>query len=468
MSKSNIGNLTFYCVYTRNHTESGTFQGVIDDLPRICGMGIDFVWLLPIHPIGLTNRKGSLGSPYSIDNFREINPEHGDLNDFRRLISEVHRQGMRLMIDIVFRHTSHDCLWAKEHPEWYLRDETGKPIAIVPEWSDILDLKFEGNEKTLWIELIDILKYWCELGVDGFRMDVASGVTMQFWRQARYEVSMIYPNIVWLAESTRLPYIEGHRFKRETVNTDSTLYEAFDICYDYDIYGAWRAAIADAIPIKSYLEMVRLQTTIYPNNFIKLRFLENHDQQRAAHIFRNNRLKGLAWTAFNAFNKGCFLVHAGQETEQSKTSSLFEKDWVDCKNIYPLQQFLHELIQIKKNPIIQSNNSNFTITHHSPCIVTVWENEFDRQGLIGIFNVSQNNRNEEYIQINNLPDGEYQNLLSNSGIKEIDKCESSTITISNNGKIRIPSVALIIQYSGFILQPQMFYSEIFDFDYKGM
>lgn len=87
-------------------------------------MGIDFVWLLPIHPIGKSNRKGTLGSPYSIDDFRQINPEHGTIDDFRRLVTAVHHHGMRLMIDIVFRHTSHDCPWAKEHPEWYLRDET--------------------------------------------------------------------------------------------------------------------------------------------------------------------------------------------------------------------------------------------------------------------------------------------------------------------------------------------------------
>ena len=109
-------------------------------------------------------------------------------------------------------------------------------------------------------------------------------------------MSIDYPNIVWLAESTRFPYIEKDRAKGETVNTDSTLYEAFDICYDYDVYGAWRAAIAEAIPIKSYLEMVRLQTTIYPSDFIKLRFVENHDQQRVAQIFRDNQFKALAWT----------------------------------------------------------------------------------------------------------------------------------------------------------------------------
>ena len=170
-------------------------------------MGFDVLWLLPIHPIGKTNRKGTLGSPYSIEDFRQINPEYGTMDDFHRLLSSVHRNGMRLMIDIVFRHTSHDCSWVSQHPEWYSRDETvsklkrkdeliflilndsnfcfnflqGKPIALVPGWTDILDLKFEGNEETLWKELIDILKYWCELGVDGFRMDVASTVTIKFW-----------------------------------------------------------------------------------------------------------------------------------------------------------------------------------------------------------------------------------------------------------------------------------------------
>lgn len=85
-------------------------------------MGIDFIWLLPIHPIGLKNRKGNLGSPYSISDFRQINPEYGNIDDFRRLVSEIHRYNIRLMIDIVFRHTSHDCHWIKEHPEWYLTD----------------------------------------------------------------------------------------------------------------------------------------------------------------------------------------------------------------------------------------------------------------------------------------------------------------------------------------------------------
>lgn len=111
---------------------------------------------------------------------------------------------------------------------------------------------------------------------------------------------------------------------------------------------------------------------------------------------------------------------------------------------------------------------SFTITHHSPCIAAVWENPSDRQGLIGLFNVSQNNTNQQYIEFNNLPDGKYQNLLFDLGIKDISKSECSTITVSNNGKISVPPVAVIFHYSDFILQPQMFYSELFDFNYKGM
>ncbi len=108
------------------------------------------------------------------------------------------------------------------------------------------------------------------------------------------------------------------------------------------------------------------------------------------------------------------------------------------------------------------------LTHHSPCIVAVWENQSDLQGLIGLFNVSQNNTNEQYVQFDHLPDGKYQNLLSYLDIKEIQKSESSTIIVSDNGKIRVPLVAAIFHYSGFVLQPDMFYSELFDFDYRGM
>ena len=191
----------------------------------------------------------------------------------------------------------------------------------------------------------------------------------------------------------------------------------------------------------------------------------------------------LFFVAFNAFNKGCFLVHAGQETEQTKVSSLFEKDWTDCRNVHPLEEFTRKLIQIKKHPVIEANGAKYvkrdvrvttmfrifrfrlTLVHHSPCIVAVWEVPLLREGLIGIFNVAQETTDEQFIQIPNLPDGNYQNLFVDLGVKELLNDESRTISVDNNGKLRVPKVATVFHYKDVLLRPQTFYSEIFDFKY---
>ena len=125
--------------------------------------------------------------------------------------------------------------------------------------------------------------------------------------KAREEVSKISPTSIWLAESTSFPYVERRRLKNELVNTDSMLYKAFDICYDYDLYGIWRGIVHEKLPLKSYLEMLRLQLMIYPKDLIKLRFVENHDQQRISYLFRDNRLKSLAWTGSIHFSSSLDL-----------------------------------------------------------------------------------------------------------------------------------------------------------------
>ena len=109
-----------YSIYVRNHSEEGNFKGVIKDLDRIEDLGIDIIWLMPIHPIGQTNRKGSLGCPYSIEDYREVNPEYGNLEDFKLLIDETHKRKMKIIIDVVYNHTSHDSELLNEHPELVL------------------------------------------------------------------------------------------------------------------------------------------------------------------------------------------------------------------------------------------------------------------------------------------------------------------------------------------------------------
>ena len=108
-------------------------------------MGVDIVWFLPIHPIGKKNRKGPLGSPYSIADYRDVNPEYGTKKDFADLISAAHNLGLKIMIDVVLNHTAHDSILATTHPSWFLVDKQGKPITKNPSWSDVIDLNYDNK-----------------------------------------------------------------------------------------------------------------------------------------------------------------------------------------------------------------------------------------------------------------------------------------------------------------------------------
>ena len=135
-------NLVLYEVYTRNHGPNGTFADVEADLERLREMGVDIVWFMPVHPIGKVERKGTLGSSYSIANYREVNPEYGTKEDFARLIQKAHALGLRVMIDVVYNHTAHDSNLVEDHPDWYHQNALGEPVTTVPAWSDIIEMNY--------------------------------------------------------------------------------------------------------------------------------------------------------------------------------------------------------------------------------------------------------------------------------------------------------------------------------------
>ena len=167
-----------YSVFVRNHTPEGTFRALERDLDRLSALGTDIVWLMPIHPIGEVGRKGTLGSPYAIRDYRDVNLEYGTVEDFRHLVDAIHVRGMKCIIDVVYNHTSPDSVLAQTHPEWFFRDEQGRPSRHVADWWDVVDLDY--THKELWRYQIDTLKMWAEI-VDGFRCDVASSVPLDFW-----------------------------------------------------------------------------------------------------------------------------------------------------------------------------------------------------------------------------------------------------------------------------------------------
>ena len=436
---NSVRNLVIYEVYVRNHGANGTFADVEADLERIRALSVDVVWFMPIHPIGQLNKKGSLGCPYSISDYQEVNPEYGSKADFKRLIGKAHTLGMKVMIDVVYNHTAHDSVLVKDHPDWYHQEASGRAVTTVPDWSDVIDLKHPNPALTTY--LIDTLKGWAEFGVDGFRCDVASLLPEEFWVEARQAVAQVKPGVLWLAESVHASFVEFRRKQGLSAISDSEIYRGFDLTYVYDIFPIWQAAVKGMVPVARYLEMLRFQEAIYPRNFAKMRNVENHDNDRIMSA-APSREQALAWTAFEAFNRGAFLIYGGQESAATHTPSLFDINKVEWKD-YELSPFLTKLTMLKKEPAQVSGK--FIITAAEPAIQAVWL--YDGGNLYGVFNVSRTSGAVKTI----IPDGEYEDLLG--GVK---------VTVKS-GEIAIPATALILRVAGMLQDVKPFHSDLMDF-----
>lgn len=412
-----LRNKTIYCIYVRNHSISGTFKAITQDLDRIKELGVDIIWFLPIHPIGKLNKKGTLGCPYSISDYRKVNPEYGTLEDFIELIEEIHTRDMKAMIDVVYNHTSYDSVLLQEHPEYFYVKENGSLGNKAGEWSDVIDLDYSQN--SLWDYQIETLKYWAELGVDGFRCDVASIVPIEFWRRAKEEIKKINKDFIWLAESSHPVFIQKMRKLGFFAHSDSELYQVFDINYDYEIHDYFLAYCEGKCSLETLLERKRAQEWMYPKNYLKLRFLENHDQPRAYKVIPSlSILKN--FTAFMFFEKGVAQIYAGQEVLNKHTPSLFEKDLVDWsyenKEFY---NFLKKLISIKKMDIIQKGYYEIISNGRNDVIEVRYT--FKDKILIGLFNVGLKSGKYEFIFKNmTIYDGEYIDIITAEKFDIID------------------------------------------------
>lgn len=418
-------NLVIYEIYVRNHGPNGRLSDVVSDLPRLREMGVDVIWFMPLHPIGELNKKGALGCPYSIRDYRDINPEYGTKEEFRLLCQYAHALGLKVMIDVVYNHTSHDAVLLQEHPEWYHLDKTGRPFPTVPEWSDVIDLNYDNNP-ALWAYQIETLQQWAQLGVDGFRCDVASVVPVAFWEQARQAVATVKTGVLWLAESVHTGFLIERRRRGLSGYADGEIHRAFDLSYDYDIWPLWQKAVAEATAVPLYTSLLWFQKGIYPAHTIKMRCVENHDQPRIM-AMAPSRDQALAWTAFQAFNEGAFLIYAGQESENTHTPDLFDVDKIIWGN-YALQTFLTKLAHLKKDPA--QIEGQFTLLTSLPSLTAVWQASMG--GLYGSFNVA----GLTDIMYTPLPDGEYLDLLSERPV------------VVRDGQMAVPETAVILRFKG--------------------
>lgn len=333
-----------YSVYVRAHTPEGTFRALTGDLDRIRALGTDIVWLMPVHPIGVLGKKGSLGCPYAIRDYRALNPAYGTLEDFRALADAVHARGMKLIIDVVYNHTSPDSALFQEYPEFFYRAADGRPGNKIGDWTDVIDLDY--TVPALWDYQIETLCDWAEI-VDGFRCDVASFVPLAFWERARAAVERVRPGCLWLAESVHAEFGNLARSLGFTAVRDTELFAAFDMEYEYDIRTGFERMLRGETPLSAWTQLLNLQEALYPEGYNKLRFLENHDLPRFAALVPDEGMRD-SYTAMLYFLKGATLLYAGQEFSETHTPSLFEKETIS-RGGRDVSLYLARLAEIKRS-----------------------------------------------------------------------------------------------------------------------
>jgi glycosidase len=411
LTKKELRQLFLYQVYVRNHSLEGTFKALEKDLDRIKDLGTDVLYLIPIHEIGQKQKKGDLGCPYSIKDYRSINPEYGTLEDFKSLINETHKRGMKMMIDVVYNHTSYDSVLLEEHPEYFYKNEKGEFSNRVGDWWDITDLDYT-NDKGLWEELISTLEYWSNMGVDGFRWDVASLLPLEFLEMAHERLLELNPEVIFLSESVHGGFVSYLRNQGFKCSSESEIYQVFDMAYDYDIHPFFEGYLKGENTFKRYLEELKRQEEIYPENYIKLRNLENHDFGRFSPMVNNDIDKINNWTALNFFSKGSTMIYAGQERCDNHLPSLFDKDLVNWDGI-DISPLIKTVSKIVKDDIFSHGVYNIRITDLD---IYVGQYDYQDKQIVGIFNVGLVESSFDL----SIDDGIYTNLIDGTTFEVVN------------------------------------------------
>jgi len=318
-----------YEVNIRQYTEEGNFKAFEKHLPKLKELGADILWLMPIHPIGEKNRKGTLGSYYSVKDYKAVNPEFGSLEEFKSLVKMIHKMGMFVIIDWVANHTAWDHQWIEEYPEFYTKDSMGNIIPPNPDWTDVADLDYDNKE--FWAEMISALKFWVEeCDIDGFRCDVAGMVPIEFWIETRTELEKIKSVFMFAEWDTP----EVHR--------------AFDMTYDWKLHDILNGIAKEEKTINDLIEHLEKNEEKFPVNAFRMQFTSNHDKNSWNGTEFERLGDGVeAFAVLTCVIPDMPLVYAGQEAGNTKRLSFFEKDTIIWKD-YELFNIYSKLFQLKK------------------------------------------------------------------------------------------------------------------------
>jgi glycosidase len=310
-----------YEINVRQYTPEGTFAALQRHLPRLDSLGVDILWLMPVQPIGVKNRKGGLGSYYSIADYTAINPEHGTEADFKRFVDAAHAQGLRVILDWVANHTAHDHPWITQHPDWHDRAPDGRVLNArdnegrETDWTDVAELNYANADMRR--AMIAEMRWWLtEMGIDGFRSDVAGGVPMDFWTQANGELRAVKPDIFLLAEAE-----------------SPQMHSAFHMTYGWEFHHLLNEIAQGKKTTAELDRYFARQDAAYGRGAYRMYFTSNHDENswQGTEFERMGANHLPAFVLSATVQNSMPLLYTGQEASMNKRLRFFEKDTVDWR-----------------------------------------------------------------------------------------------------------------------------------------
>lgn len=390
-----LRNSNMYEVNIRQYTKEGTFKAFSAHLLRLKEMGVQILWIMPIHPIGIIKRKGILGSYYSIQNHKGINEEFGSENDFKDLVLQVHSLGMKIIIDWVANHTSWDNIWTHTNPDFFVKDTAGNFIAPY-DWDDVIQIDHsnEGEQAAM----IDAMKYWIDtFDIDGFRADLAHLTPLPFWLKARLQLSPLKKDIIWLAETEEANY-----------------HEAFDVSYTWKWMHTTQQFINGEKTLADCIKVLEEYKIDFDENALRLFFTSNHDENSwNGSEYEKFGIFAEALAVFSSIYAGIPLIYSGQELPSKKRLQFFEKDELEWTDKIQLQNFYKVMLDLRKrNPVFVNLKAENIAINHSLISKNIccFQIEKEEDVVLCIINFNKQEASEN-IELDNA-NGKYKNIFT--------------------------------------------------------
>ncbi|WP_288170833.1 alpha-amylase family glycosyl hydrolase [uncultured Alistipes sp.] len=307
-----------YEMNVRQLTPEGTLRAAAARLEFLRDLGVDAVWLMPIYPIGEKNRKGTLGSYYSIRDYCAVNPELGTMDDFDDFVAEAHRLGMKVLMDWVANHTSRDARWIAGKPaSWYERDASGEP-AVPWDWTDTAKLDYANRD--VWEAQTAAMEFWiARHAVDGFRCDMAMLVPIEFWQYAAARLRRVKPDLFLLAEAEQRNLFDDG---------------VFDACYGWEMHHLLNDVAQQRVRVTALRDWLRADRGRYPRSAMRLAFTSNHDENswNGSEFARMGAARGIMAAFTFVVPGGLPLIYTGQEVGYDHSFAFFDRDPIPAES----------------------------------------------------------------------------------------------------------------------------------------